>query len=256
MTLTRCRYCEHGNPADAKFCSSCGGALNLPKYLASCPRCGTVNPITATVCCWCNDQLPGRKSLPRTRSGVIVGAGVLAAVAVLGYYTYRQSSFADAHQPAAASRDSAGRLAPAEPVLLDGNAAADAPKSVSADDGTAPLGSTTSPFGTAPAEPVRATASQARAGRQPVKSQEAKAGEPALLHPEACTEAAAALGLCATKSVQKREPETAAAEAAIKRPPTTGAGSAGAQEPPRPLTCTEGVAALGLCTPKPTQRRE
>ena len=256
MTLIRCRYCEHDNPADAKFCSSCGGALNLPKHLASCPRCGTVNPITATVCCWCNDQLPRRKSLPRTRSRVIVGAGVLAAVAVLGYYTYRQSSYADAHQPAAASRDSAGRPAPAEPVLLHGNAAADAPKSVSADDGTAPLGPTTSPFGTAPAEPVRATASQARAGRQPVKSQEAKAGESGLAHPDACTEAAAALGLCSMKSVQKRETETAAVEAAMKRPPATGAGNPGAQEPSRPQTCTEGVAALGLCTPKPIQRRE
>jgi len=254
MTLTRCRYCEHGNPADAKFCSSCGGVLNLPKHLASCPRCGTVNPITATVCCWCNDQLPRRKSLPRARSRVIVGAGVLAAVAVLGYYTYRQSSYADAHQPAAASRDSVGRPAPVEPVLLDGNAAADAPKSVSADDGTAPLGPTASPFGTAPAEPVRATASQARVGRQPVKSQEAKAGEPGLLHPEACTEAAAALGLCAMKSVQKKE--AAAVEAAIKRPQATGAGSAGAQEPPHPQTCTEGVAALGLCSARPTQRRE
>src|SRR6266850_2425224 len=41
-------------------------------------------------------------------------------------------------------------------------------------------------------------------------------------------------------------------EAAIKRPQATGAGNAGGQEPP----CTEAVAALGLCTPKPTQRRE
>ena len=180
----------------------------------------------------------------------------IAAVAVLGYYTYRQSSYADAHQPAAASRDSAGRPAPAEPVLLHGNAAADAPKSVSADDGTAPIGPTTSPFGTAPAEPVRATASQARAGRQPVKSQEAKAGESGLAHPDACTEAAAALGLCSMKSVQKRETETAAVEGAMKRPPATGAGNPGAQEPPRPQTCTEGVAALGLCTAKPIQRRE
>ena len=256
MTLARCRYCEHENPADAKFCSSCGGALNLAPHLASCPRCGTVNPITAKVCCWCSDQLPGRKALPHTRSRVVVGAGVLAAVAVLGYYTYRQSSYADARQPAAASTESAGRPAPAEPVFLDGNAVADAPKSIGTDPGTASLGLTTSPFATAPAEPARATASQARTGRQPVKSQEAKAGAPAPLHPEACTEGAAALGLCAMKSVQKREAETAAVEAVTKRPPATGAGNAGAQEPPRPQTCTEGAAALGLCAPKPTQRRE
>jgi double zinc ribbon protein len=255
MTLTRCRYCEHDNPADAKFCSSCGGALTLPPHLASCARCGTVNPVKASVCCWCGGPLAGRRSLPRPRSRVIVGTAVLAAVAIVGYYTYRQSSYADAPQPSAASRDPAGRPAPAEPVLLEGKAAADAPKSVTADDGTASLGPTTSPFGTAPAEPVRATASQARAGRQPVKSQEAKAGGPGSLGPQACTEAAAALGLCTTKSVQKRERETAAAEAAIKRPATSAAGNAGAPEP-GPQTCTEGVAALGLCTPRPTQRRE
>ena len=94
-----------------------------------------------------------------------------------------------------------------------------------------------------------AAANEPRAGRQPVKSQEAKASEPE----PACTEAVASLGLCAAKPVQKKEPETAAAvEAVIKRPQTTGTGNAGAQEPP----CTEAVAALGLCTPKPTQRRE
>ena len=254
MPLTRCRYCEHDNPADAKFCGSCGGALTLPPHLASCPRCGTVNPITATVCCWCNDQLHRRKSLPRTRSKVIVGAAVLAAVAVLGYYTYRQSPYADAHPASAASGDPADRPAPAA-ALLDENAAV-APKPAAANGAAVPAVPAASPSGTPPAAPVRAAANQPRTGREPVKSQEAKAGESALFRPEACTQAAAALGLCATKSIQKKKPETAAVEAAIKRPTTTGGVSAGAQEPPRPPACTEAVAALGLCTPKPTQRRE
>src|SRR6266853_4845617 len=70
MSRSRCRYCDQDNPADSKFCSSCGGALHLPPHLVSCPRCGTVNPIKATVCCWCKDQLPGRRSLPRPRSPV------------------------------------------------------------------------------------------------------------------------------------------------------------------------------------------
>ncbi|TMH77581.1 MAG: hypothetical protein E6H49_16665, partial [Betaproteobacteria bacterium] len=118
MPLTRCRYCEHDNPADAKFCSACGGALTLPPHLVSCPRCGTVNPVTATVCCWCSGQLSARRSLPRGRSRAIVGAAVLAAVSVLGYYAYRQRSFADAPQPPAASSDSSGRGAPAAPGFL------------------------------------------------------------------------------------------------------------------------------------------
>ena len=194
-----------------------------------------------------------RRSLPRPRSRVIVGTAVLATVAVVGYYTYRQLSYAEAPQPPASS-DSSARRAPADAVFLDGNAAAADPKSASADEGAALTVPATSPLGTPPAEPTRAAASPARAARQPVKSEEAKAGEPGLFRSEACTEANAALGLCAGKSAQKKDP--AAVEAAIKRPPTTGAGSSGGQEPPRPQTCTEAVAALGLCTSSPTQRRE
>jgi len=257
MALIRCRYCEHNNPADSKFCSACGGALTLPVHLASCPRCGTVNPVKATVCCWCNGQLSGRRPLPHRRSRVIVGTAALAAVAVLGYYTYRQSSFADAPQPPPASSDSGGRGAPVDPVVLDAGAAAGEAKSASAGDSAGVASPAPSPSEAPPAAPMRAAVTQPRAGRQPVKSQEAKANGPEPFRSEACTEAAAALGLCATKSVQKKEPEAAAAvEPAIKRRQTTGAGSAGGQEPPRPQTCTEAVAALGLCTPTPTQRRE
>ena len=278
MALIRCQYCEQGNPAEARFCNACGGALHLPPHLASCPRCGTVNPVASTVCCWCRAQLPGRKgalvpvppaaevsrSLPRRRSQVIAGTAVLTALAVVGsalvvagYTTYRQRSLADAPQPPAASSEASGRGAPAGAGFIGRDAVADEPKSASADNSAGLTSLATSPPGAPLAAPVRAAANQPRADRQPVKSQEAKASEPAPLRPEACTEAAAALGLCATKSVQKKETETAAAvEAAIKRPQTAGAGNAGGQEPPYPQTCTEAVAALGLCAPKPTQRRE
>src|SRR5437899_12888839 len=128
MSLIRCQYCEQSNPAEARFCNACGGALRLPPHLASCPRCGTVNPVTTAVCCWCRAQLPGHReralvpvspaaevsrSLPRRRSRVIVGTAVVAAIAVLGYYTYRQGSLADAHQPPDASSEASGRGATA-----------------------------------------------------------------------------------------------------------------------------------------------
>src|SRR6266853_2888689 len=147
MSRSRCRYCDQDNPADSKFCSSCGGALHLPPHLASCPRCGAVNPATATVCCWCRNQMPRRSSLPHPRSRVLVGTAALAAVAVVGYYTYRQLSYADAPQPPAASSDSSARRAPADAVFLDGNAAAGDPKSASADEGAALTVPATSPVG-------------------------------------------------------------------------------------------------------------
>src|SRR5205809_6975774 len=177
MSLTRCRYCEHENPADSKFCGSCGGALTLPPHLASCPRCGTVNPVKATLCCWCGGQLSARRSLPQRRSRAIVGTAVLAAVAVLGYYAYRQGSYADAPQPPAASSVSSGRVAPAAAGFLGAEAAAGDPPPRRADDGALPTGPATSPFVTPPAAPLPAARDPPRAGRPPVKSAAAQASE-------------------------------------------------------------------------------
>lgn len=284
MSLTRCPYCEHGNPADSKFCSACGGAL----HLVPCPRCGAVNQVTATACYQCRSQLPGRRTdaldppspaaevsrpLPRRPSRVIVGTAVLAAIAVLGYYTYRQRSLVDAPQPPAASSKANGRGSTAGAGAIGRDAAAGDTKSAKADKSAGLTSAATSPSGSPLADPTRAAANQPRAGRQPVESQEAKAaaaaitraqavnagraGERGRSRPEACTEAVAALGLCTPKPVQKKEAETAAAvKAPIARPQTTGAGKAGGQELPRPEACTEAVAALGLCTLKPTQRKE
>jgi hypothetical protein len=191
---------------------------------------------------------------------VIVGAAVLAVIAVLGYYIYRQLSPADAPQPPAAS----SRGAPAAAGFIGRDAAADDTKSADADRGAGLESPAIEPSGTQLPAPARAAAIQPRAGRQPAESREAKgtvaavgrpqainagkAGERAPPRPEACTEAVAALGLCATKPVQKKD--------ADKRPPTTVAGKASGQEQPRPQTCTEAVTALGLCTPGSTQRRE
>ena len=102
---------------------------------------------------------------------------------------------------------------------------------------------------------------QAKAAAGPPASPQAadgaKAGRRAPPRQELCTEAAAALGLCTMTPDQKKQAEAAAAiKAAIARPEATDAGKAGRQELPRQETCAEAVAALGLCTPAPTQRRQ
>jgi hypothetical protein len=284
MSLTRCPFCEHGNPADSKFCSECGGAL----HLVPCPHCGAVSEVTATVCYQCSGPLPGRTtdtlvasspaaevsgSLPRRPSRAIVGTAVLAAIAVLGYYSYRQRLPAEVPQPPAASSEASARGAPAGAGVIGRDAAAGDTTPATVDDSARLTRPATSPSGIPLADPAPAAANHPRAGRQPVESQEAetaaepiarpqaidasRAGGRGSFRPEACTEAVAARGLCALKPVQKKEEETAAAvEAAIKRPQTTDAGKASGQEPPLPQTCTEAVAALGLCTPKTTQRGE
>lgn len=234
LSLIRCRYCEHANPADAKFCGACGGELHLPPHLTSCPHCGAVNSANATACIWCHRPFPERKagapvpsspvaevsrSLPRR---VIAGAVVLAAIGALGYYGYRQALPDDAVKPAPASSEAA-----------DANSAkADGTGSASGN----PLATT-----------ARAAANPPRAGREPVESQEGKApasaiarsqtrpSEPGPSRQEACTEAIAALGLCATQAE---------------------AGKGGGQGPSRGPGCTAEAAALGLCAPGTTQRRE
>jgi hypothetical protein len=256
MSLIRCPSCAHANPAESKFCSACGGTLHLPSYLASCPHCGVVGPIKATVCYWCSGALPGRRS--RWPSRVIVGTAILAAIAALGlgYYTYRQRSLVDAPQAPAASSKTIDRGASAGAGVIGPDATAGDTKPAEA-DARLPRPAI-SPSVTPPAASASAMENQARAGRQPVESKEAKATAATIARPQAisagragergpspqdaCTEAAAALGLCTAKPVLKKQ--------------ATDARKSGGQEPPFAQPCTEAVAALGLCAPATTQKRE
>jgi ribosomal protein L40E len=56
MRAAQCSFCQHTNPPDAKFCNTCGGALDL----APCPHCGAVNDATASTCRQCSGSLHGR----------------------------------------------------------------------------------------------------------------------------------------------------------------------------------------------------
>lgn len=284
MSLTRCPFCEQVNPADAKFCNACGGAL----HLVPCPRCGAVSDVTATACYQCHGQLPGRgtdelgtalpvaevsKALPRRTPRVIVGTAVLAAIVVLGYYGYRQRLLVDAPQPPAASSEANGRGGPAGAGVIGRDAAAGDTAPAKVDDSAQPASPATAPPETPLAGPTPAAAIPPRADRETVELRQEKAAAGLSARPQAadaatagrrapprqelCTEAVAALGLCTMRPDQKKEAEAAAAiKAAIARPKATDAGKAGQQEPSRQEACTEAVAALGLCTPAPTQRRE
>jgi double zinc ribbon protein len=302
MSSTRCPFCEHGNAADAKFCSECGGAL----HLVPCPSCGAVNQVTASACYQCRRPLQGRgatapapslptdlsdllpdsisgtvvpeslpvavvrESLPRRRSQVIVGTVAVVVIAALGYNAYRQRSPQDEARPQAVSGAS-------DPNAFTGVVRRDAAVGVSASPSGTGAGRASAailPSGTSLAAPAPVVVDQPRTGRQPVESQKAKAAVPAAALPqavsasragvpggpivhEACTEAGAALGLCVLSPARKKTPETAAAvSAASARAPATGSRRSGGQEPARPQECTEAVAALGLCPPGITQRRE
>jgi len=256
--------------------------------LVPCPRCGAVSEVTATSCYQCNATLPGRKTdapdaalpaeasprpLPRWRSRAIAGTALLGAVAVLGYYVYLQRSLVEVPQPPAASSEASDRGGSAGAGVIRPDAAASDTTPAKAGDSAGSASSATAPPEPPLVGPTPAATSQPRAGREPVVSRDmkaaaassaptktvnqSKAGDQGVSRPESCTAAVAALGLCTLQPAQKKEAESSAAiEAAIARPQAADAGKAGQQEPPRQEACTEAVAALGLCAPTPTQRRE
>lgn len=261
MVLSTCRFCEHGNPVNAKFCGECGGNL----HLLPCPRCGAVSDIKASTCYQCGIPLPGlgtdsvapssptaeiARPVHHRHSRVIVGAVVFAVFAVLGYYLYHQRAIVDASPPSAATNEPRGRSDPASAGIIRRDAAA---------------------VDTTPAKADNS-------GRQPVESRKAKAvatpvarasankGDSASEQrpSEPCTDVVATLGLCAAKPIQNKEAEKAAAtKAAIARPQAIDAGKLGKTEPPRQGACAEAAMALGLCAPTPavpavthTQRKE
>ena len=240
MSRTRCPFCEHDNPADAKFCSECGGAL----HLVPCPKCGAVNQVAASVCYQCRSQLRGHgtadtpapplsadafgeslpnaflseslpiavvpKSLPRRRSQVIVGAVVVVAIAALGYNAYRQRSPQDELRPQAASNEATARGAPGGTAGRNAVTGAAGPAVVGA--GAGPAAAAVLPSGNALAVPTHGVLDQSRASRPPAESRKARP-----------------------------------AAVAATRPPATSAGTTGESRPGRSGACAEGVAALGLC---------
>src|SRR5207344_2746490 len=56
-----CPFCDHHNPAAAKFCNDCGS----PLHLKPCSRCGAVNHQAATNCYKCSAEYPASLTTPK-----------------------------------------------------------------------------------------------------------------------------------------------------------------------------------------------
>jgi ribosomal protein L40E len=230
MFVETCRFCEHVNPPDAKFCNACGGAL----HLMPCSRCGAVNDATATTCYQCHSQLPGRvngapevplqptaeppSALPRPHSRAFVGTAIFAVVVVAGYFSYRQASHPGAVEPTGASSRVDGRGSPDSAGVSPRNAIAGVTAPSKRDDS---IGSVS----TAAAQPKIPLG-----GAAPVSANQLREGG---------------------QSVESGVARVAAAQAARTKATNEGRGSE--RVPPRLVACTKAVTALGLCTLKPVQ---
>lgn len=276
MDIHKCQFCGHGNPADAKYCSDCGGCL----YLVPCPSCGAVNDVKAGSCYECHGQMQAGNvaaldsaapvaviskpesanilsraldvgtldnAYPLSPAGkvagpffhrharVIVGTAVLAGIAVLGYYGYRQHTRFDASPPTAAGGDPPASMSPANAGVIRRDALAVDSALAKAE------------------VPVIAATQVPLAGAASAEA--------------ACTETAATLGLCPALPAQQNAAETATAIHAVNaRPDATEPSIAGRTESLRQTSCNDAAAALGLCMPAPavpnvpavthTQRKE
>jgi hypothetical protein len=264
MDMHNCQFCQHANPADAKYCSECGGCL----YLVPCPSCGAVNDLKAATCYQCHgkmqpstteglDQAPSvtvitkpnspdllsraldvgklepvyplpplnesTKSVNKHNVRLAAGTALLAVVAAAGYFGYRHYALINANMPTAAGGT------PANAGVIRGEAAV-----------------------------VGAGVAAPAAGKP------ATNGERGATAAVACVEPAASLGLCASAPAAKKDTEVTAASSTVNaRADAAETGKAGKPEAPRQDGCSDASAALGLCAAAPpvpavthTQRRE
>lgn len=262
--ITLCPYCDHVSPAGSKFCGACGAAL----HLMPCPHCGAVNDITVTTVCYrCHGDLqenatvvlpspaPAEPVEPETtqaeatpyvmaepaarqRPHALVVGIVLMAFAAASYYAYRQrtamnareSAPTEAKSPGAAdtgANTGTGTIIKAPPIAVGKPQPAPA---VPADaKGTKPDAEPTrettvssAPVAIAPATAaMRSNADRSGTGRETADSPTASAN----VAPDI-----ARARLDASKGLEKQTPNIG--------------------------PCTDAVAALGLCTPEPTPRRQ
>jgi Double zinc ribbon len=232
MFVNSCPFCKQVNPVDAKFCNACGGVL----HLAPCPRCGAVSDVTATICYQCNSPLPGRKTeeadsappaiearrrSPRRQPAAMIAGAAFAAILVLGYYGYRQSLPANVPRPAAASTEASARSGPAGTSAAAGNVAAGDTTPATSDERALPASLGTS-----------AAPGTSLSGRKPAAGKEGRTER------------------------ETEEPRQAnSASGLIARSKAADAGKSRKRQPPRQEVCTNAVAALGLCTMTPEERR-
>lgn len=284
MPPNTCTFCNQVNPADAKYCNACGGAL----HLLPCPGCGAVNDVTASACYQCHARLPGRgndegEPAPETpaaevsgplssrRARTILGAAALVAAVALGYYGYGRHSLVELPRPATAGGETEAGAPPVSAAANGVTAGGEtAPSTIG--DSTRPIAAEVPPPDARLAERAPAPENETGAEKasetlrrpnvtagQILRARTARAGKTAGQAPprqEVCTNAVAALGLCTMTPEEKRLVETTAAlKAAIASPEAAGPGKAGVSEPARQDECTEAVAALGLCLPAPAQQR-
>ena len=196
----------------------------------------------------------------RLTAGVLAaGAVVVATLGYFGYHVYDMFSYVDIPLERPSSTAVSG--------VVKGRRALDELDSIVLDPAadSAPAAKA-GPRSTTPAVPpptleaarqdaTRAPTDSPRPSRRVVTA--GTASEPVPPRAQPCTAAIAAIGLCAQGPGPGVKSEAAAAAGSASAPPQASVASKAVERvPSRAVSCTEGLAALGLCTPESIQGRE
>jgi hypothetical protein len=231
-----------------------------PETPAVVPENGAPPPDLAGLLARSRSFAARTEAVRRKRRKMISSATVVvgAAVAVSAYFISRQGAVGDMMWLPVGGTDVTGRGSPAEVGSRVDTKAESLGKAPAA---SMPGPAATNARATGP-PPQSAERSVAALDRDPpgaVGAARGKASEKTELGanmPSRATPVAAARATTSKRGVSKRAVESPEAAAALARSRTAPAGTLIEQPPPHPGPCTPAIAALGLCTPEPTQRRE
>lgn len=265
--LCACPRCAHENFADSRFCSACGA----PFPVAPCPHCGAVNPAAAASCHQCHGKLSessadepdpivateavkprSRRPKRSTAAAFAAGAVALAIVVSLGYQAYEMIFYVDlrldkAPGPTDVSDGLETRRGPVESGPIGRHGAAGDSPAEKVEPGVASVPASASTSQVAPSGPVNAAAESQRPPRQAAVARAASGPGS-----QPCADTIAPGGLCPPRRGPAEKAETGAPFAP---PRASAAGKAAERARPDSVTCTQGAAALGLCT-ESVQRKE
>ncbi len=235
---SQCPYCDHQSPAGSKFCNDCGAAL----HLRPCPHCGSVNDISlSTLCSRCNGELGEAADAPTE-----VTASVMQATAPP--MEIAPAAPAELAKVSRAPWIAGALLAAAVGAYFGLRPAPEAP-SIWVDATPLPAAaSTVAVVTTAPAAPAPAPIS----APAPTPDEPSKAAAPAVAASLARLAPPGAGRVSVRREAALPVATTAPAPAA---PPDRRSGAGLDLKQPQIGTCTDAVAALGLCTPDSTPRR-